>query len=131
MRCDTLNASARELRTMLPFVNDDQSDSGALDNVMELLVRTGRDIPEVMMMLIPEAWQNDPLMDEDRRAFYQCAPPYPHMHARGQDSTGSLSLCPLAGGLGFPHRVWACDGMQAAEGLHASSHAFRVPASRV
>lgn len=75
MRCDTLNASARELRTMLPFVNDGQSDSGALDNVMELLVRTGRDIPEVMMMLIPEAWQNDPLMDEDRRAFYQCAAP--------------------------------------------------------
>lgn len=62
---------------MLPFVNADQSDSGALDNVMELLVRTGRDIPEVMMMLIPEAWQNDPLMDDDRRAFYQCAPASP------------------------------------------------------
>ena len=39
---------------------------------MELLVRSGRDIPEVMMMLIPEAWQNDDLMDEEKKAFYRC-----------------------------------------------------------
>lgn len=32
--------------------------------VLELLVRSGRDLPEAMMMLIPEAWQNDPLMDQ-------------------------------------------------------------------
>jgi hypothetical protein len=39
-----------------------QSDSGSFDTVLELLVRSGRDLPEAMMMLIPEAWQNDPLM---------------------------------------------------------------------
>lgn len=74
MRCDSLNCSARDRQQLLPIVNDHQSDSGALDNVMELLVRSGRDIAEVMMMLIPEAWQNDALMPADRKAFYQCAP---------------------------------------------------------
>jgi glutamate synthase (NADH) len=75
MKCDSLNCSARELARMMPIVNDTQSDSGALDNVMELLVRSGRNIAEVMMMLIPEAWQNDVLMDADRKAFYRCSPP--------------------------------------------------------
>jgi hypothetical protein len=78
MRCDSLNCSKRELANMLPIVNDTQSDSGALDNVMELLVRSGRDIPEVMMMLIPEAWQNDALMDQDRKDFYRYSPS-PHI----------------------------------------------------
>jgi glutamate synthase domain-containing protein 1 len=73
MRCDSLNCSAKDRQELLPIVNESQSDSGALDNVMELLVRSGRDIAEVMMMLIPEAWQNDPLMPADRKAFYQCA----------------------------------------------------------
>jgi glutamate synthase domain-containing protein 1 len=41
-----------------------QSDSGAFDGLLELLTRCGRDIPEVMMMLIPEAWQNDALMPQ-------------------------------------------------------------------
>ena len=72
MKCDSLNCSARELQRMLPIVNENQSDSGALDSVMELLVRSGRDIAEVMMMLIPEAWQNDDLMDEEKKAFYRC-----------------------------------------------------------
>ena len=75
MRCDSLNCSAKDRQQLLPIVNDSQSDSGALDNVMELLVRSGRDIAEVMMMLIPEAWQNDTLMPADRKAFYQCATP--------------------------------------------------------
>lgn len=43
-----------------------QSDSGAFDGMLELLTRCGRDIPEVMMMLIPEAWQNDALMPQVR-----------------------------------------------------------------
>lgn len=45
-----------------PIVPEWQSDSGAFDGLLELLTRCGRDIPEVMMMLIPEAWQNDELM---------------------------------------------------------------------
>jgi glutamate synthase (NADPH/NADH) len=71
MRLDSLNCSARELQQLLPIVDSTQSDSGALDNVMELLVRSGRPIAEVMMMLIPEAWQNDDLMDEEKKAFYR------------------------------------------------------------
>jgi glutamate synthase (NADH) len=83
MKCDSLNCSARELRRMLPIVNEAQSDSGALDAVMELLVRSGRDIAEVMMMLIPEAWQNDELMDAEKKAFYRRAPaPYSDLQAQ-------------------------------------------------
>lgn len=45
--------------------------SGAFDGVLELLVRAGKSIPEAVMMLIPEAWQNDKNMDPQRRAFYE------------------------------------------------------------
>ncbi len=41
------------------------------DNCLELLVRTGRSLPHAVMMMIPEAWQNDPLMDRGKKAFYQ------------------------------------------------------------
>ena len=41
------------------------------DGVLELLVRAGRSLPEAVMMMIPEAWQNDPNMDSERRALYE------------------------------------------------------------
>lgn len=44
---------------------------GAFDGVLELLVRAGRSLPEAMMMMIPEAWQNDKNMDPDRKALYE------------------------------------------------------------
>ena len=53
------------------------SDSGKLDNTLELLVRSGRDIRHALMMMVPEAWeraQRDPASSEvssERRAFYQ------------------------------------------------------------
>jgi glutamate synthase (NADPH/NADH) len=56
---------------MTPIVPTWQSDSGSMDGLLELLVRTGRDVAEVMMMLIPEAWQNDKLMDQARKDFYR------------------------------------------------------------
>ena len=49
---------------MLPLVPATQSDSGSFDAVLELLVNSGRDLPEAMMMMIPEAWQNDTLMPQ-------------------------------------------------------------------
>lgn len=49
---------------MLPLVPATQSDSGSFDAVLELLVNSGRDLPEAMMMMIPEAWQNDSLMPQ-------------------------------------------------------------------
>jgi glutamate synthase domain-containing protein 1 len=51
---------------MTPIIPQWQSDSGSFDGLLELLTRCGRDIPEVMMMLIPEAWQNDGLMPQVR-----------------------------------------------------------------
>lgn len=44
---------------------------GAFDGVLEFLVRSGRSIPEAVMMMIPEAWQNDCMMDSNRRSLYE------------------------------------------------------------
>ncbi|MGD8682984.1 MAG: glutamate synthase large subunit [Chloroflexota bacterium] len=60
-----------ELHKMLPIAQEGSSDSGILDNVVELLMLSGRSLPEVMMMLIPEAWEKDPEMPADRKAFYE------------------------------------------------------------
>ena len=50
------------------------SDSGSLDNVIEFLVMAGnRSLPEAMMTLVPEAWQNDELMPEHKKDFYRWA----------------------------------------------------------
>jgi hypothetical protein len=50
---------------------DGQSDTACFDNALELLVAGGYSLSHAMMMLIPEAWAGNPLMDEDRRAFYE------------------------------------------------------------
>ncbi|MCC6217689.1 MAG: glutamate synthase large subunit [Polyangiaceae bacterium] len=65
------NVFAEDLRHLLPTIAPGGSDSAQLDNVVELLLRAGRSLPHVMMMLVPEAWQNDPRMSEARRAFYE------------------------------------------------------------
>lgn len=44
---------------------------GAFDGVLELLVRAGRSLPEAVMMMIPEAWQNDKNIDPSRKEFYE------------------------------------------------------------
>ena len=48
-----------------------QSDTACFDNALEFLTMGGYSLPHAMMMLIPEAWAGNPLMDEDRRAFYE------------------------------------------------------------
>ena len=63
--------SADDLRKIIPVVDESGSDSAALDNVVELLVMAGRSIPHVMMMLIPEAWEKDPEMSAEKKAFYE------------------------------------------------------------
>lgn len=60
-----------EIDWMMPICDIKRSDSSNLDNVVELLTLGGRSLPEVMMMLIPEAWQNNPEMREEKRAFYE------------------------------------------------------------
>ena len=53
-----------EIKALTPIVNNDNSDSYNLDSAMELLVRTGRSIPEATMILVPEAYQNQPSLEE-------------------------------------------------------------------
>jgi len=60
-----------EFSKLLPVIDPATSDSGTFDNVMELLLLAGRPLPEVMMMMIPEAWQNDEAMAAEKRAFYE------------------------------------------------------------
>jgi glutamate synthase (ferredoxin) len=54
-----------------PVIDPDGSDSAMLDNALELLVRGGRDIRHALAMLVPEAWQAHPDLDEELRAFYR------------------------------------------------------------
>lgn len=61
------------LETLYPIIEEGGSDSAAFDNVLELMLLNGHELPEAMMMLIPEAWQNHPEMDPAKRAFYEWA----------------------------------------------------------
>src|SRR6187551_3658954 len=63
--------SKEEMDMLLPVVTQGQSDSACLDNVIELLTLTGRSLPHVMMMLIPEAWDGNEQMDPLKKAFYE------------------------------------------------------------
>ena len=60
-----------DLDKLWPLIVEGQSDSASFDNALELLVMGGYSLPHAMMMLIPEAWAGNPLMDEERRAFYE------------------------------------------------------------
>ncbi|MEI6201383.1 MAG: FAD-dependent oxidoreductase, partial [Enhydrobacter sp.] len=59
-----------DLDKLWPLIADGQSDSACFDNALELLVAGGYSLVHAMMLLIPEAWAGNPLMDEKRRAFY-------------------------------------------------------------
>ncbi|MGH7037406.1 MAG: glutamate synthase large subunit, partial [Stellaceae bacterium] len=60
-----------DLAKLAPLVQPGQSDTACLDNALELLVAGGYSLAHAVMMLIPEAWASDPLMDPQRRAFYE------------------------------------------------------------
>src|ERR1043165_9947184 len=60
-----------EMEMLLPIVTEGQSDSACLDNIIELLTLTGRSLPHVMMMLIPEAWDGNERMDPVKKSFYE------------------------------------------------------------
>ncbi len=60
-----------DMRKLMPIIEAAGSDSAMFDNCLELLVRTGRSLPHAVMMMIPEAWQNDEMMDAGKRAFYE------------------------------------------------------------
>lgn len=60
-----------DLDKMWPLIPHGQSDTACLDNALELLVAGGYSLAHAVMMLIPEAWAGDPMMDSDRKAFYE------------------------------------------------------------
>ncbi|XP_019414790.1 PREDICTED: glutamate synthase [NADH], amyloplastic isoform X1 [Lupinus angustifolius] len=71
LKCKELGLSENELKKLLPIVDANSSDSGAFDGVLEFLIQSGKSLPEAVMMMIPEAWQNDKNMDPQRKAFYE------------------------------------------------------------
>ena len=63
-------AFGEEIDTLKPITIADQSDTASVDNVVELLLNAGRELPHVLRMLIPEAYENDELMNDARREWY-------------------------------------------------------------
>ncbi len=60
-----------DLDKMWPIIPHGQSDTACIDNALEILVAGGYSLAHAMMMLIPEAWAGNPLMDPERKAFYE------------------------------------------------------------
>jgi len=60
-----------DLEKLWPLIGDGSSDSSTFDNALELLVMGGYSLAHAMMLMIPEAWTDNALMDDERRAFYE------------------------------------------------------------
>ena len=60
-----------DLRPLFPIVSEHGSDSASFDETLELLELAGRPLPHAVMMMVPEAWENQPDIDSRRRAFYE------------------------------------------------------------
>ena len=59
------------LSKTLPVIETEVSDSGSFDNVLEFLLMNGRSLQEAILMMVPEAWQNDKEMSAEKKAFYE------------------------------------------------------------
>jgi glutamate synthase (NADPH/NADH) large chain len=60
-----------DIEKLWPISYEGQSDTACFDNALEFLVQGGYSLAHAMMMMIPEAWAGNPLMDEERRSFYE------------------------------------------------------------
>jgi glutamate synthase (NADPH) large chain len=60
-----------ELKKVFPILTESGSDTATFDNALQFLTLNGRSLAHSVLMMIPEAWQNNPKMDEDLRAFYE------------------------------------------------------------
>ncbi|WP_088323278.1 glutamate synthase large subunit [Polaribacter tangerinus] len=60
-----------QIEKLFPIILPGKSDSASMDMVVELLTHTGRSLPEIMMMMIPEAWEKHATMSNERKAFYE------------------------------------------------------------
>ncbi|MBI2890860.1 MAG: glutamate synthase large subunit [Nitrospirae bacterium] len=79
----------RDISKILPVITPGGSDSAMFDNALELLVHTGRPIAHAIMMMIPEAWQNDRFMDDAKRGFYE----YHACLMEPWDGPASIAFC--------------------------------------
>ncbi|MCW7549843.1 glutamate synthase large subunit [Photorhabdus sp. APURE] len=77
-----------DLQTAAPFVNETGSDSSSLDNMLELFLNGGMDLIRAMRLLVPPAWQNNPDMDEDLRAFFD----FNSMHMEPWDGPAGIVM---------------------------------------
>ena len=60
-----------DLKKLWPIIEESPSDSSTFDNALELLVMGGYSLPHAMMLMIPEAWKDNDLMDDNRKSFYE------------------------------------------------------------
>lgn len=77
-----------DLKDAAPFVNERGSDSSSLDNMLELFLAGGMDLYRGMRLLMPPAYQNNPSMDEDLRAFYE----FNSMHMEPWDGPAGIVM---------------------------------------
>ncbi|WNC69284.1 glutamate synthase large subunit [Thalassotalea nanhaiensis] len=77
-----------DLQTAAPFVNESGSDSSSLDNMLELFMSGGMDLYRGMRLLMPPAWQNNPAMDDDLKAFYE----FNSMHMEPWDGPAGIVM---------------------------------------
>jgi glutamate synthase (NADPH/NADH) large chain len=68
VQCDAYDC---EIDQLFPIAENDCSDSGNFDNVLEFLLMSGRTLQEAVMLMVPEAWQSDENMDQAKKDFYR------------------------------------------------------------
>ena len=68
---ESCHFSKEDIARLLPICDPAHSDSANLDSMIEILVLGGRSLAHAIMMVIPEAWQENDLMPDDKRAFYE------------------------------------------------------------
>lgn len=86
-----------DLAKVFPVIDDSGSDSAMFDNCLEYLCMTGHSLPHAMMMMIPEPWEKDPLMSEEKRDFYR----YHNFMIEPWDGPAAIGFCDgtLIGGM--------------------------------
>lgn len=77
-----------DLHAAAPFINETGSDSSSLDNMLELLLAGGMDLIRAMRLLVPPAWQNNPDMDSELRAFFD----FNSMHMEPWDGPAGIVM---------------------------------------
>lgn len=61
----------KDIKKVMPIIDETGSDSGMFDNCLEFLVMSGRSLPHAVMMMIPEPWSKNPHTNPDLKAFFE------------------------------------------------------------